>query len=205
MGFRDGPEVDIPALRPPLLGLGWPERAPFAWAAAFALAFVVAYEVSSWLDPWVSVVESRVSLVFLPAFFRVVAVLVAGLAGALGLFLGALFIGLVHGDSLAVVLPQATLSALAPCLAVCLLRMALRRAMLSFDLVTLLLLGALTSIFSALLHGVYWSTFQSDTLVWGADTITLMMIGDLFGVLLGFVFLSLVVRFVKAIRLQDRV
>lgn len=205
MGFRDGPQVDSPVARPPLLGLGWPERAPFAWAAAFAVAFVVAYEVTSWLDPWVSVVDSRVSLVFLPAFFRVVAVLVAGFAGALGLFLGAFFIGLAHGDSLAVVLPQATLSALAPCLAVYLLRIALRRAILSCDLLTLLLLGALTSIFSALLHGVFWSAFQSDILVWGADTITLMMIGDLFGVLLGFVLLSLVARFVKATRLQDRV
>lgn len=204
MGFRDGPKVDIPALRPPLLGLGWPERAPFAWAAAFALAFVVAYEVSSWLDPWASVVDSRVSLVFLPAFVRVVAVLVAGLAGALGLFFGALFIGLAHGDSPAVAFPQATLSALAPCIAVYLLRMALRRAILSLDLVTLLLLGALTSIFSALLHGVYWSKFQADTLVWGADTISLMMLGDLLGVLLGFFLLSLVVRFIKATRLQDR-
>lgn len=205
MGFRDGPQVDISVARPPLWGLGWPERAPFAWAAAFALAFVVAYEVSSWLDPWVSVVDSRVSLVFLPAFFRVAAVLVAGLAGALGLFLGALFIGLAHGDSLAVVLPQATFSALAPCLAVYLLRMALRRAMLSFDLVTLLLIGALTSIFSALLHGVFWASFQSDILVWGADTITLMIIGDLIGVLLGFFLLSLAVRFIKAIRLRDHV
>jgi hypothetical protein len=169
------------------------------------LAFVVAYEVSSWLDPWVSVVDSRVSLVFLPAFFRVAAVLIAGLAGALGLFLGALFIGLAHGDSLAVVLPQATLSALAPCLAVYLLRMALRRAMLSFDLATLLLIGALTSIFSALLHGVFWASFQSDILVWGADTITLMMIGDLIGVLLGFFLLGLAVRFIKAIRLRDHV
>lgn len=205
MGFRDGPQVDIPAARPPLLGLGWPQRAPFAWAAAFALTFVVAYEVSSWLDPWVSVVDSRVSLIFLPAFFKVAAVLVAGLAGALGLFLGAVFIGLTHGDSLAVVLPQSTFSALAPCLAVYLLRIALRRAMLSFDLVTLLLLGVLTSIFSALLHCVFWAVFQSDILVWGADTITLMMIGDLFGVLFGFVLLGLVARFVKAIRLKDRV
>lgn len=204
MGFRDGPKVEVPALRPPLWGLGWPEKAPFAWAAAFALAFVLAYEVTSWLDPWVSVVDARVSLIFLPAFFRVVAVLVAGLAGALGLFWGAVFVGLTHGDSPAVVFPHATLSALAPCLAVYLLRMALRRAMLSIDLVTLLLLGALTSLFSALLHGVYWSTFQSDTLVWGADTISLMMLGDLLGVLLGFFLLSLVVRFVKAIRLQDR-
>lgn len=205
MGFRDGPEVDLPALRPPLLGLGWPERAPFAWAAAFALAFVAAYEVNSWWDPWASVVDSKVSLVFLPAFFRVVAVLVAGLAGALGLFLGALFIGLSYGDPLAVVLSQATLSAMAPCLAVYVLRIALKRAVLSLDLLTLLLLGVLTGVFSALLHGFFWSAFQSDILVWGADTITLMMIGDLFGVLLGFVLLSLVVRFVKAIRIQDRV
>jgi hypothetical protein len=201
MGFRNGPEVTPHTLRTPFLGLGWPERAPFAWAGAFAFAFVAAYEVNSWIDPWVSVVEARVSLVFLPAFFRVVAVLVAGLAGALGVMLGALVIGLSHGDPFSTALSQAFFSALAPCLAVFLLRFALRRPVLSFDMSTLLLLAALTSILSAALHGFFWAEFEPDTLVWGVDTVTLMMVGDLIGVILGFLALRLTVRLLRAIRL----
>jgi hypothetical protein len=205
MGFRDGPKVTPHSLRSPFLGLGWPEKAPFAWAAAFAFAFVAAYEVNSWIDPWVSVVDSRVSLVFLPAFFRVVAVLVAGLAGALGLMLGALVIGLSNGDPFLAALPQAFFSALAPCLAVYLLRIALKRSVLPFDMATLLLLAALTSIFSAALHGLFWAEFEPDTLVWGVDTVTLMMVGDLVGVILGFLTLRVMLRILKATRLQDRV
>lgn len=204
MGFRDGPEVTPSRLRSPFLGLGWPEKAPFAWAGAFAFAFVAAYEVNSWIDPWVSVVDSRVSLVFLPAFFRVVAVLVAGLAGALGLMLGALYVGLSNGDSLLTVLPHAFFSALAPCLAAYLVRSALKWEELRFDIATLLLLAALTSILSAALHGVFWAEFEPETLVWGVDTVTLMMVGDLLGVVLGFLTLRVTMRILKASRLQDR-
>jgi hypothetical protein len=204
VGHRHGPEISQPH-KPLFWGLGWPEKAPLAWASAFALAFIAAYELNRWIDPLVSVVDMRVSLVFLPAFVRVVAVLIAGLAGALGVLLGALVVGVGNGDAFGTAAMHAFISAASPCLAIYLLRFALRQQALRFDALTLLLLAAFTSLFGAALHGLFWAEFEPKNLALGIDTIVLMMLGDLVGVLLGFLALRVTLRGLRAIRPQNRV
>ena len=68
-------------------GLGWPSRGSL-WALAFAVLYVLVFQLNRLFDPIFSVIEERISMVFLPAFVRIAAILVAGAAGALGLFLG---------------------------------------------------------------------------------------------------------------------
>ncbi|MFZ9102538.1 MAG: hypothetical protein ACO20B_01595, partial [Burkholderiaceae bacterium] len=87
------------------------------------MLFVLLWQINTLVSPFFDVVPDRVSLVFLPAFARVVAVVVAGGAGVFGIFLGSLFIGLaVVGDTMTVALTNALSSALAPVLAYWLLR-----------------------------------------------------------------------------------
>lgn len=205
MGRRDGKKVVGAFSKGGFLGLGWPEKAPWAWSLAFAVLFVVLYELNRLMEPLVTVVDARVSLIFLPAFVRVVAVLVAGFAGAFGIFVGALFLGVGNGDSLWVATAHAAISSLSPCLAVLLLQFAIRRRAGMFDLLTILLIALFTSLFSALLHGAFWAEFEPSSLSVGTHTVSLMMLGDLLGILFGFLLLRLVARLMKAIRLQARV
>lgn len=205
MGRRDGEKVVDGIRKDGFLGLGWPEKAPWAWSLGFAVLYVVLYELHRIMEPLVGVVDARVSFIFLPAFVRVVAVLVAGFAGAFGIFVGALFLGVGNGDSLWVATAHAAISALSPCLAVLLLQFAIRRSAGLFDLWTLLLVAGFTSLFSALLHGAFWAEFEPTALSVGAHTVSLMMFGDLLGIFLGFLLLRLGVALVRVIRLQTRV
>ena len=205
MGRRDGEKVVDGIRKDGFLGLGWPEKAPWAWSLGFAVLYVVLYELHRIMEPLVGVVDARVSFIFLPAFVRVVAVLVAGFAGAFGIFVGALFLGVGNGDSLWVATAHAAISALSPCLAVLLLQFAIRRSAGLFDLWTLLLVAGFTSLLSALLHGAFWAEFEPTALSVGAHTVSLMMFGDLLGIFLGFLLLRLGVALVRVIRLQTRV
>ena len=74
-----------------------------------------------------------------------------------------------------------------------------------FDRWTLLIVAGFTSIFSALLHGAFWAEFEPTALLVGTHTVSLMMLGDLLGILLGFLLLRLGLALVKTIRLQIRV
>lgn len=205
MGRRDGEKIVSGAGKDALLGLGWPAKAPWAWSLGFAVLFVVLYELHRVMEPLVAVVDARVSLIFLPAFVRVVAVLVAGFAGALGIFCGALFLGIGNGDSLWVATSHAAISALSPVLAVFLLQFAIRKTAGLFDLWILVAVAGFTSLFSALLHGAFWAEFEPTALSVGTHTVSLMMLGDLLGILFGFLLLRLGVGLVRAIRLQSRV
>jgi hypothetical protein len=187
------------------VGLGWPERRPWLWSAGFAAAFVLLYELHRIMEPIVAVVDARVSLIFLPAFVRLVAVLVAGYAGAAGIFAGALFLGVGNGDSLWVAVAHAIISALSPCLAVLLLRFASRTKAKPFELWSLLFLAVVTSICSAVLHGAFWAEFEPSALAVGSNTVVLMMLGDVLGILFGFFLLRFGVATARAIRLQTRV
>lgn len=205
MGDRDVEKIVNGIQNDARIGLGWPAKAPWAWAIGFALFFVALYELHRALEPMVAVVDARVSLIFLPAFARVAAVLVAGFAGALGIFVGALFLGISNGDSLWIALAHAAISALSPCFAVLVLQLAVRRSARLFDRWTLLIVAGFTSIFSALLHGAFWAEFEPTALLVGTHTVSLMMLGDLLGILFGFLLLRLGLALVKTIRLQIRV
>ena len=168
------------------LSLQAPER-PLSWAFGFAALFVLLWQINTLVSPLFDVVPDRVSLVFLPAFARVVAVVVAGGAGVFGIFLGSLFVGLVVvGDTTTMALSNALSSALAPVLAYWFLRRLGSVAFIRGDGLTwssFLVLSVLCSLFNALIHGAVWSgqAAMSQSLL----NLVSMTIGDLVGVVLG--------------------
>jgi MFS superfamily sulfate permease-like transporter len=163
------------------------------WALGFAFLFVLLWQVNTVLSPFFEIVPNRVSLVFLPAFVRVVAVVVAGGAGVAGIFLGSFFVGFVLvGDPISLAMPNALSSALAPVLAYWLLRRIgtsdfIRGNGLTWS--SFMVLTVLCGLMNALVHGAVWSgqTSMSQNLV----SLVSMVIGDLVGVALGLSLLRL--------------
>ncbi|MEK9811456.1 MAG: hypothetical protein VW440_00205 [Bordetella sp.] len=175
-------------------GLGWPSRGVL-WAFAFAALYVLVFQINRLFDPVFSVIDEKISMVFLPAFVRVAAILVAGAAGALGLFLGALSLGLIQDLPTMANTTQAFFTALAPCLALFLLRFALAGRPLAITLGLFFLLALFASIFNSLLHHVFWDIYphllaQPVTMT----TFWQMLEGDFAGALLGFGVFAIVVR-----------
>jgi hypothetical protein len=163
-----------------------PER-PLGWVLGFALLFVLLWQANTFLSPFFEVVPDRVSLVFLPAFARVVAIVVAGGAGVAGIFLGSFVVGFVLvGDPMSVAMSHALSSALAPVLAYWLLR-----RMGTSDFVrgngltwsSFMVLTVLCGLMNALVHGAVWSgqTSMTQSLL----SLVAMVIGDLVGVVMG--------------------
>jgi hypothetical protein len=182
-------------------GLGWPSQG-LLWALAFAGLYVLVFQLNRLFDPIFSVIDERVSMVFLPAFIRVAAILVAGASGALGLFLGALVSGFMQDLAVLQNLSQSFFTATAPCLAVLLLRFAMAGRPLAITLSLFLLVALLASMFNAMLHHVFWDFYpltEPVTLV----TFWQMLAGDLAGALLGFGFFALVVRAIALVRPQN--
>lgn len=90
-------------------------------ASYTAIAWIGLFELNAYLFEGL-VVNENVSWVFLPAVVRILAVLLAGYAGVIGLFVGALFTNLpINSVELIDVLALTSLTALNPLLAVWLL------------------------------------------------------------------------------------
>ncbi len=162
----------------------WPER-PSAWVLGFAATYWVVWQLMlatpEALIPW----EGRIHLVYLPAFVRALAVIVAGLAGVVGIFVGSVLVALTTlGDTFDMAVSQGLASALAPLMAYLLVWKLLgRRPTPSVH--CLLLVGVFASVFNALNHAVSWSAFAefSDMTL---SSVALMMLGDVLGVVVGF-------------------
>ena len=181
-------------------GIGWPSRG-LLWALAFAVIYVIAFQLNRFFDPLFSVIESKVSMIFLPAFVRVAAILVAGLAGAMGLFAGAVVLGFMQELAPIPNLSQAFFTALAPCLAVIVVRFALAGRPMAITLGLFLIVALFASIFNSFLHHVFWDVYPL------AEPVTLMtfwqmLVGDLAGAVLGFGCFALLIRLVAVVRPQ---
>lgn len=179
-------------------GLGWPSRG-LLWALAFAVIYIVAFQLNRFFDPLFSVIEAKVSMIFLPAFVRVAAVLVAGLAGAMGLFAGAMVLGFMQELAPLPNLSQAVFTALAPCLAVLVVRFALAGRAMAITLGLFLLVAFFASIFNSLLHHVFWDLYPLSEPV-TLESFWQMLVGDLAGAFLGFGCFALLVRLVPGFR-----
>jgi hypothetical protein len=183
---------------PRLFGLPSPPRA-WAWGLGFGLLFLATFWLNDQFADWFSVVQNRISAVFLPAFVKVVAVMVAGGAGALGIFIGSLASGLfITHDTLSLALWHAALSTTGVLVAVYLMRWGLRLDVLPMTLPMLLAVAVLSSVTNAVLHGLFWS--QWDAYVRSVDEIALMIFGDLTGVAVGFLLLRASVLAMKKAR-----
>jgi hypothetical protein len=98
--------------------------------AGSALAFFLLCKLNDWLFQALAYAQG-VSWVFLPSGLRLALVLMFGGAGAVGLVIGSLFVGLDRDQPLAVTVAAALLSGLAPWLArwVCLSTLGLRSSL----------------------------------------------------------------------------
>jgi hypothetical protein len=178
-----------------LFGLPSPPRA-WAWGLGFGLLFFAAFWLNDQFADWFIVVHNRISAVFLPAFVKVLAVMVAGGAGALGIFIGSLASGLfITHDPVSLALWHAGLSTTGVLVAVHLMRWGLRLDVLPMTLPMLLAVAVLASVTNAVLHGLFWSHW--DEHVQDIDEIALMIFGDLTGVAVGFLLLRAAVLAMK--------
>jgi hypothetical protein len=160
----------------------------------FSLAYVAAFALGEVLTPLWEVVPDRVSLVFLPAFIRVVAVLVAGLAGALGVALGSFIVCIAYlGDSPIVALGNAIASAAGIMLAYVLVLAMGRWRDLSFELPVLAKVILIYSVLNAMLHAVFWNAMGAGYSI-NLIELGLMVFGDLAGVVFLFYVSRLLLR-----------
>lgn len=165
----------------------------------FAVLYVVLFLLNDLMAGWLTVIDGRISLLFLPAFARVAAVVVAKLAGLLGLFLGSLIMGLVHGDPLWVALGVSCASVTGIFFAYWILLHAMRLQALPVSLPILLVLTALYAPLNAMMHAFVWEALGVSAGI-TAQEIGLMMAGDMFGVLVLFLMLRAVFAIVKTFK-----
>lgn len=158
-----------------------------------ALGFYLLCEINDWLFQALAYAEG-VNWVFLPSGLRLGLVLMFGGAGALGVVLGSLFVGLERPQALEVTVVAAFLSGLAPWLArwVCLRALGLRDNLSHLKARQLMQMALIFALISAVLHQVlYVSTGLSDSLLKGT---AVMALGDLLGTLLVLYGIKLLLR-----------
>jgi hypothetical protein len=151
--------------------------------AGSATGFYLLCELNDWLFRALAYAQG-VSWVFLPSGLRLGLVLMFGGAGALGVVLGSLFVGLDRPQALEVTVVAALLSGLAPWLArwVCLRALGLRDNLSHLKARQLLQMAMIFAVISAVLHQVlYVSAGLSESLLKGT---AVMALGDLLGTLL---------------------
>ncbi|MFM1859053.1 MAG: hypothetical protein RL133_553 [Pseudomonadota bacterium] len=173
----------------------WPSSHGVLWVLGIGLAYVVVWWLNSLTPAFLEVVEDRVSLIHLPAFIRVAAVMIGGVAGWLGVWLGAFFISAqLVGDAPLAALMQASATTMSVGIAAVLVATAQGKrsgCLNSINLKSMLLIALFAAILNAALH----------SLVWAAHEVTLthaqfwmMVAGDLGGVALGYLILRWTVR-----------
>lgn len=156
--------------------------ADFSLAAGLTMAaWIVLYQLNTW---WFSALDwaEGVSWIFLPAAVRLLAVLLFGWAGALGLFLGGVFtMSMIEEAPLHKALGIAACSALAPLLAVGLMlrRLRLPSSLCGLGSRHLALLALASAAASVMLHNLfYWASDQRGDPLSG---LLPMLAGDIAG------------------------
>jgi hypothetical protein len=161
----------------------WPER-PLAWAIGFAALYWLVWQVMlvmpEVLTPW----EDRIHLVYLPAFVRALAVVIAGFSGVLGVFLGTVLVATITlHDPFLMAVSQGFASAGAPLLAYLLVWLVMSRRPQP-SVTCILLVGVLAAFFNAISHALSWSAYEAFSGL-SLSSVSLMMLGDVLGVVLG--------------------
>lgn len=151
--------------------------------AGSALGFYLLCQANDWLFEPLTYAQG-VNWVFLPSGLRLALVLLLGGAGAFGVMIGSLLVGLGRPLSLEVAAAAAVLSGLAPWLArwICLRSLRLSTDLVELKAHELLKMALVFALISALLHQVlYVGAGLSDSLIKGT---AVMALGDLLGTLL---------------------
>ena len=148
---------------------------------------------NAWLFQYLSVSE-HISWIYLPAFLRLMYVLVLGAWwGFAAVFFGSLALAVNLSDQWSQALLNAACSALSPVLAVLLFRILKERSLILIRLRDLIELSLLYALLNALLHHINWAVQQPDQFL-SALQLPIMVAGDLLGAALGAVFFTLIFR-----------
>lgn len=145
-------------------------------------AWVFLYILNDWLFDHVAI-SQYVSWVFLPAALRMLAVLLCGWTGVLGLFIGSFITGYYthqFGDP-SMVIVLAGLSALAPMVAylLCARLFGLRADLHGLTAKHLIILSVAVALVGSVMHSLHFSTIGATDAF--GDTFVAMFVGDLIG------------------------
>jgi hypothetical protein len=173
------------------------DKSIFALFVASSLAgivFCASHLLNAWLFQAIAI-SDHISLIYLPAFFRLFNVLVLGLLwGTLGTAIGGiLLLTWSHDATLSISLLNMCVSAGVAAISVVLLQMLLRRRLSITRLNDLLLLSVLYALMNALMHHVLWTLVDPSQLLYPRQVFE-MMLGDLGGAVLGAWLLRLIAR-----------
>ena len=158
-----------------------------------ATLFSLTHLGNAWFFKYLSLSE-HISWIYLPAFLRLVYVLVLGAWwGFAAIFFGSLALAVSLSEHMSQALLNATCSALSPVLAVWLFRLLKERDLMLNRLRDLIELSVLYALLNALLHHINWAVQQPDQFL-SALQLPIMVAGDLLGAALGAVFLTLIFR-----------
>jgi hypothetical protein len=164
------------------------------WVAGFAAAFMLLHWLSMQAGPLFDIIPGSISLLYLPAFLRVVSIMVAGIPGVIGIGLGGFLMSWAYHDRPALLSLAETTAA---CLAIVLAHAALRQAMgVARPPITLGVYCAC----NAVIHGLIWGLLDVDFTL-APWQLSLMMVGDLLGVVTMFLISRIVIRRVRRLSL----
>ena len=153
------------------------------YGAGVAIAWFLLFHFNNWLFASFNI-SPQVSWIFLPAALRMLAVVLFGWPGVLGLFLGALFTNQLFGEvSPVAAVTVSALSALGPWLAfrTCTQWLNLPNDLAGLKPRHLLMLSAVGAFFISLPHSIFFYVSGISPKLW-SDLIP-MFIGDLVGTL----------------------
>jgi hypothetical protein len=156
----------------------------FLLVLASGLLFCGVHIFNSWALYSIEISE-HISLIYLPAFLRLMNVLVLGMLwGTLGTALGGALLFFWLQDSLLMSCLNTLVSAGGAALSVWLMRLLLGRALSLSRLSDLFQLSLLYALLNALLHHLIWSLFDPPMLV-SPNQLIYMVMGDINGAILG--------------------
>ena len=158
-----------------------------------SLAFVGLHELNGLLFNQLSL-NSHISLVYLPAFLRLLNVLVLGpFFGTLATMLGGILILPFLNIIDATEMMDIVCSGLGPLVAIYLFKLNLNKNVNPSITKDLLFLGLIYSFSNALLHHLAWALVEPSALIWSIQFFE-MMLGDINGVVIGALALKAIVK-----------
>jgi len=159
-------------------------QAIFLLVMGSGFLFFAVHMMNDWLFKAVEVTD-HISLLYLPAFLRLMNVLVLGMLwGTLGTAMGGALLFFWMQDSLLMSVLNTSVSAGGAALAVWLMQILQGRSLSLSRLPDLLKLSLLYALLNALLHHLIWSYLDPAQLV-SPNQLVYMVIGDVNGAVLG--------------------
>jgi predicted membrane protein len=168
-----------------------------------AALFSATHLGNAWLFQYLSLSE-HISWIYLPAFLRVMYVLVLGpWWGFAAIFVGSMVLAISLSEHLNQALLNAACSALSPVLAVWLFRILKERSLVLSRLTDLIELSLLYALLNAVIHHLNWALQQPDQLL-SAMQFPIMVAGDLMGEVLGAFLFTQIIRYFKIYGVLER-